>query len=123
MISFTLDIILDIVHTALILFILGGAFFKRTERWHFYIVMLVWASWIILGIYKGTLGYCPLTDWHWHIKRMQGETHLPPSFVEYVYTRITGQDVNNFLMQVIIFVSTLGVTVVSSIKYAKYRLS
>ncbi len=116
-----LDILLNVIHSGLILFILFGAFSPKTARWHFYVASIVWISWLVVGIYMGHLGYCPLTEWHWHIKRLQGETLLPPSYVEYVYTKITGEDVNNLLMQGIIAAVTLAVTVVSGIKYLKFR--
>lgn len=46
-------------------------------------------SWLVMGAWYG-LGYCALTDWHWQIKRELGETHLPNSFLVYLFNDIMG---------------------------------
>lgn len=38
----------------------------------------------------GTLGYCPLTDWHFRILEKLGSTELPWSYVKYLADRLTG---------------------------------
>jgi len=83
-----LDILLTLVHVSLILFNLTGWIWKRTRRWHLITLILTAASWGVLGIWYGW-GYCPLTDWHWDIKRQLGEQHLPNSFIKYCLDKIT----------------------------------
>ena len=79
-----LDILLFIVHIVVITFNLTGWIWKRTRRLHLWVVLLTWISWLGFGLFYG-FGYCFLTDWHWDIKRKLGETHLPNSFIQYLF--------------------------------------
>lgn len=36
------------------------------------------------GLWVGTIGYCPLTDWHWQIKEARGLGPMPDSFIDYL---------------------------------------
>lgn len=78
-----LDQFLIIFHTFLILFNLFGWIWKRTRKINLISLALVAFSWIILGLWYG-IGYCPLTDLHWHIKFLTGETNLPYSYIKYL---------------------------------------
>lgn len=40
----------------------------------------------------GHIGYCPLTDWHWDVKRELGEANLPASFIKYQVDQIFDVD-------------------------------
>jgi hypothetical protein len=51
---------------------------------------LTGASWLFLGLLYGTLGYCPLTDWHFTILNKLGKTDLPVSYIKYLADRFTG---------------------------------
>ena len=78
-----LDKFLIFFHTFLILFNLFGWIWKRTRKINLISLLLVAFSWIILGFWYG-IGYCPLTDLHWHVKYMIGETDLPYSYIKYL---------------------------------------
>ena len=78
-----LDKFLIFFHTFLILFNLFGWIWKRTRKINLVSLLLVAFSWIILGFWYG-IGYCPLTDLHWHVKYMIGETDLPYSYIKYL---------------------------------------
>lgn len=82
-----LDILLFIIHICVITFNLLGWIWKRTRRWHLWMVLLTLFSWLLLGIKYG-LGYCFLTDWHWQIKRQLGDYDLPNSFIQYVFEQL-----------------------------------
>jgi hypothetical protein len=88
-----LDILLTVVHLALIVFNLAGWTWPATRRIHLVALLVTAASWFILGIWYG-MGYCPLTDWHWNIKEQRGETNLPASFVKYIGDKVSGQDID-----------------------------
>ena len=103
------------------MFVLFGMFFKKAMPWHFYTILAIWFSWIALGIYVGHLGYCPLTEWHWHIKRLEGETFLPPSYIEYIYAKLIAQDVARGSLQSLTVIIMLICTGFSAVKYIKYR--
>lgn len=86
-----LEIGIAMFHGGLTLFNLLGWIPRRTRRAHLIVILATLASWSILGIFYG-LGYCPFTDWQWDLKRRQGATDLPNSFVEYYLERLTGAD-------------------------------
>ncbi|MEP0366966.1 MAG: DUF2784 domain-containing protein [Cyclobacteriaceae bacterium] len=93
-----LDYFLTYFHTALILFVLSGWAFPKTRRLHAGLLILILIAWFGIGLYKGVLGYCPLTDWHWDIKRSLGERGMSSSFVEYVVEKVSGVDFSRKLV-------------------------
>ncbi|PRY85931.1 DUF2784 domain-containing protein [Mongoliibacter ruber] len=76
-----------VFHTGLILFNLFAWLYKPLLKWHFFTIVITFASWGILGIWYG-LGYCPLTDWHFDILRKLGAQDLPNSYISYLLQRI-----------------------------------
>jgi hypothetical protein len=59
---------------------------------------LTGASWLFLGLVVGTLGYCPLTDWHFSILNILGETNLPASCIKFLVDRLSGLDIKPSLV-------------------------
>ncbi len=92
-----LDALLSLLHFLLIAFVLTGWALKRTRRAHLTLMGLTAFSWLGLGYWYG-LGYCPLTDWHWQVKRKLGETGLPSSYIKYYLDSTTGSDWNSSLV-------------------------
>ena len=88
-----LNIFFLIFHLLLIVFNLTGWIWKRTRRFHLFVICLTLASWTALGIFYG-FGYCPLTDWHWQVLEKLGKTNLPNSYLKYLLDLITGMDWN-----------------------------
>jgi hypothetical protein len=88
------DIFFVIFHTSLILFNLFGWIWKRTRKLNLLILALTGASWLFLGMIVGTIGYCPLTDWHFAILEQLGKTNLPYSYIKYLADRLTCSDTN-----------------------------
>ncbi|MFI5133425.1 MAG: DUF2784 domain-containing protein [Chitinophagales bacterium] len=86
-----LDILLTIVHLALIGFNLFGWIWQATRKAHLITVAVTAACWFGLGIWYGW-GYCPITEWQWQVKAKLGETNLPNSFIKYFADKITGKD-------------------------------
>ena len=82
----------------MVLFVLTGWIFKSVRKGHLILIGLILISWLGIGWYKGVIGYCPLTDWHWDIKRELGERNIPSSFIEYMLEKITGLDLNRKLV-------------------------
>jgi hypothetical protein len=93
-----LDVFFVIFHTSLILFNLFGWIWKKTRLANLITLLLTGASWLLLGLIVGTLGYCPLTDWHFNILSRLGETDLPYSYIKYLVDRLTGLDVSQPLV-------------------------
>ncbi len=98
MIYHFLDILFVCFHTFLIFFNLFGWIWKKTRVLNLITLLLTGASWLFLGLIVGTLGYCPLTDWHFSILNKLGNTDLPNSYIKYLTDRITGLNINATLV-------------------------
>lgn len=88
-----LDYFFLVIHTALILFNLFGWAWRRVRFLHLVSLALTLGSWLALGIWYG-IGYCPLTDWHWHVREARGDTDLPHSYLKFLVDELTGLDIN-----------------------------
>lgn len=79
-----------ILHTAVILFNLFGWCWYKTRRANLFLLLATAASWTLLGLYTGVLGYCPLTDWHYQALVNAGVSDLPRSYIAYISERFIG---------------------------------
>ena len=95
-----LDVLLTIAHLAIIGFNLFGWIWPATRKAHFICILATAASWFILGIWFG-MGYCPITDWQWQIKRKLGESNLPASFIKYYADKIAGKNFSSSFIDTI----------------------
>ena len=102
-----LDILLFVLHGLLVLFNLTGWIWRKTRRLHLWTILLTLASWSLLGMFYG-FGYCPLTDWHWDVKRHLGETHLPKSCIEYYLDWVTPFDWSPEVVDPLVLALSLG---------------
>jgi len=93
-----LDIFFLSFHSLLIIFNLFGWLWKPTRKANLITLLLTGASWFILGIFYG-IGYCPLTDWHWEILGKLGVTHMPQSYIQYLFIRIFNIEFNAHLVE------------------------
>jgi hypothetical protein len=110
-----LDIFFVIFHSSLILFNLFGWIWKKTRTLNLIILLLTGGSWLFLGLIVGTLGYCPLTDWHFNILYRLGRTNIPNSYVKYLADRLTGLDINASLIDDITLYSFIAALILSII--------
>jgi hypothetical protein len=114
-----LDIFFVLFHTSLILFNLFGWTWKKTRKLNLIALLLTGASWFFLGLVVGTLGYCPLTDWHFNVLRKLGETDLPDSYIKYLADRLTGLDFNPTLVDKVTlyaFIASLAISILLNIR-------
>jgi hypothetical protein len=93
-----LDIFFVVFHTSVIIFNLFGWIWRKTRKYNLILLVITGASWLFLGLIVGTLGYCPLTDWHFTILNKLGVSDLPSSYVKYLVDRLTGLDLNPSLV-------------------------
>jgi hypothetical protein len=122
MIFHALDIFFVIFHTFLTLFNLFGWIWKRTRKLNLIVLSLTGASWLFLGLLVGTLGYCPLTDWHFTILKKMGKTNLPNSYIKYLADRLTGLDLNASLVDdftLYTFLAALAISILLNLKFVK----
>lgn len=108
-----LDLLLTLFHLFIIGFNLLGWIWKPTRKLHFVCVLLTASCWFILGIWYG-VGYCPVTDYQWHIKELRGEQNLPASFIKYFVDAVTGKPINAALIDTLTAI-TFSICVLLSI--------
>lgn len=108
-----LDIFFVVFHTSLVFFNLFGWIWKKTRLLNLALLSLTGASWLFLGLIVGTLGYCPLTDWHFRILSKMGETNIPDSYIKYLADRLTGLDFNSVLVDKVTLYSFLAALILS----------
>lgn len=107
-----LDALFVALHTLLVGFNLLGWAWRRARRLHLITISATLLSWFGLGVVYGW-GYCPLTDWHWQVKRALGETALPASCVEYYVDRLTGFDWSPATVDAVVVGSALAALLLS----------
>jgi hypothetical protein len=113
MIYHILDIFFIIFHSSLVIFNLFGWIFRKTRILNLITLTLTGASWLFLGLMVGTLGFCPLTEWHFNILIRMGERNLPDSYIKYLIDRITGLNINASLVDKITLYSFLAALSIS----------
>ncbi len=116
------DIGFTIFHSAFILFVLFGWIHPKTQRIHQFALLFTLIAWLLIGWYVGTIGYCPLTDWQWDIKRQLGERNLPSSFTEYVGEKLTGLDLNKTYVDIVTAAGLAFGMIMAIIKYIQSRM-
>lgn len=89
------------------IFILFNVFGWIIPRWRFanlITLSLTAFSWFILGIWYG-FGYCPMTDWHWEVRRLLGYNDNSNSYIHFLILKLTGinlpEDLVNCLTAII----------------------
>lgn len=78
------DIAFDVVHICVIFFNLFGWILPATRLAHRWLVGTTAACWLGVGAWYGTIGYCPLTDWHWKVKEARGQGTAAYSYIDYL---------------------------------------
>lgn len=117
------DYAFTIFHSLFILFVLLGWVHPKTQRIHQIALLLTLIAWVLIGLYIGTIGYCPLTDWQWDIKRQLGYQNLPSSFTEYIAEKVSGY---NFKKSHVDVVTALGLAfgvVMAIVRFVQSRLN
>ncbi len=95
----TLDVFLELLHIAVILFNLFGWIFQKTRFLHWISVNITAFSWLIMGFFYG-FGYCFLTDWHWQVKSYLGNVPSENSFIAYFLNK-TGMFIDSSTVDLI----------------------
>jgi hypothetical protein len=110
-----LDILIIVFHSLLILFNLFGWIWRKSRILNLITLSLTGGSWLFLGLIYGTLGYCPLTDWHFSILNKLGKTNLPVSYIKYMVDRFTGLDISASLVDKVTLYAFLAALTLSII--------
>jgi len=119
-----LDIFFLVLHTSVIIFNSLGWVWIKTRKANLVLLLTTAGSWLFLGLIVGTLGYCPLTDWHFNVLYKLGETDLPVSYVKYLADRILGTDFNSGMIDSItlwMLVASLLISIVLNFRDYKKK--
>ena len=100
------------------LFNLLGWIWKKTRRLNLICILLTAASWLILGIFYG-FGYCPPTDRHFNIPGKLGYTGLPDSNLSFLFTRLTGLQAEQSLVDALTLWGLVAALIISP--YMNFR--
>jgi len=84
MLLLLLDIFFDVLHLAVILLNLFGWIWPATRVAQRWLLGATAFCWLVIGPMIHSLGFCPLTEWHWEVKAARGVTNLPDSYPEYL---------------------------------------
>lgn len=83
------DIFLTVLHLGIILFNLFGWISPVMRAAHRVCMGVTAAFWLSIGPLVGyPLGYCPVVDVQFRIKRMLGESNLPHSYIDYLLQQV-----------------------------------
>ncbi len=94
------------LHVIVIVFTLFGWAWRVTRPANLILILLTLGSWYILGHWFGE-GYCPLTDWHWKVRRKMGISEISDSYVKLVFDRVTGKSLDPRMINDLTLVLTL----------------
>ena len=98
-------------HTGLILFNVFGWIFPNTRKWNLATLLFTLAAWLLLGLFYG-IGYCPLTEWHFQVRRALGYEDTSDTFVHLLILEVTGLNLSSRLVNassgVVLAVSLAG---------------
>ncbi|MEZ0262468.1 MAG: DUF2784 family protein [Alphaproteobacteria bacterium] len=107
------DIAFDIVHLGVIFFNLFGWIWPATRLAHRWLVAATVVCWLGIGAWYGTIGYCPLTDWHWQVKNARGTGTPAYSYIDYLL-QMAGIHADPVYIDAgvaVVFISVVAVTV------------
>lgn len=107
------NFILHTVHLGVIFFNLFGWVFPAARRANLVLLLLTGFSWFVLGLCYG-IGYCPLTEWHWHVREALGERNLPNSYVTDLLVRWLGITPNPLTVDIVVagsYFTALGISI------------
>lgn len=120
-----LDIFFLLFHSSLIIFNLFAWIWIKTRKANLITLLLTAGSWVLLGLMVGTMGYCPLTEWHFNVLEKLGAENLPVSYIKYLADRLTGLDFKQDLVDKVtlwgLILATLASGILNTRDYLKRK--
>lgn len=113
-----IDYFFIVFHIVLILFNVFGWIIPRLRSANLITLSLTAFSWLVLGIWYG-FGYCPLTDWHWKIRRLLGYSDKSNSYIHFLILKTTGINFSESLVDiltVIVFFTALTISIYFAVR-------
>jgi hypothetical protein len=118
-----LNVFFFIFHSVLIVFNLFGWIWRKTRRANLVVLLLTAFSWFILGIWYG-FGYCPFTEWHWHVRMKLGLYDMTSSYLVFLIQSLSGLRVSRETVDtfaVLLLFLALSMSLLFNIRDWKYR--
>ena len=107
-----LDKFFFVFHSAVIVFVLTGWIWRKTQKAHLILLLPVAFSWFVLGIWYG-YGYCPCTDWHWMVRAELGIHDMPSSYTKFLIDTFTGWNVDPRAVDILTLVLLVAASIAS----------
>ena len=83
------DWFLNILHFAIVAMLCFGWMSKRTRKFHRILISVVTLCWLAIGpLFGKAVGWCPVTDWAWQVRRARGETDLEYGYINYLTEKV-----------------------------------
>jgi hypothetical protein len=117
MLSF-LNIFFFVFHSLWMVFNCIGWVWRRTRPWHLLTVALTALSWLGLGWWYDSFGYCLCTDWHWQVRERLGYPN-DHSYTHLLLLSLTGIDAPAQLADTVtagVFVVTVVLSMVLNLR-------
>ena len=113
-----IDYFFIVFHIVLVLFNVFGWIVPRWRSANLITLSLTAFSWFVLGIWYG-FGYCPLTDWHWRIRRLLGYSDESNSYIHFLILKATGINFSESLVDistVIVFFTAFTISIYFAVR-------
>jgi hypothetical protein len=79
------DWFLNLLHFVIVVALCAGWVFQKTRFFHRILISVVTVCWVLIGPLTGhAIGYCPVTDWGWQVRKARGETDLEYGYINYL---------------------------------------
>jgi hypothetical protein len=108
-----LNFILHALHVIIISFIAFGWMIPNLRKLHLAFVLMTLATWVILG-------YCPLTELHWWVRRKANLRVVDGPYIPFVVEQLTHRPVDSKRLDRIVVVFTVLVALASAISNANW---
>ena len=83
MIYQTVNLLMHLLHFAIIIFSLFGWTLASFRPWHLVLQAAILLSWLGYGIWRGEWGKCVVTVAHWHWKEVWSLRPATESYIDY----------------------------------------
>lgn len=109
-----LNFLFHVLHLSIILFVMLGWMVAAFLPFHLALLLATLGSWFVLGHWLGQ-GYCPISDWHWEIKKNYGPGKPEGTYIHRILQSITGKALDSEKVDHMVVLATLVLTIGSVI--------
>jgi hypothetical protein len=104
--------VFHLIHIAVITFVMTGWMFAPLRLAHLVVILLTLGSWFVLGRWLGA-GYCPISDWHWKIKKVLGDGMPNGTYIHQLLQNISRRELNSDTVDKAVVMGTVALAAIS----------